>query len=215
MADNTAIGVWSTKASLPDERFRFSAAPMSISGADFVFVTGGQLPQATTRADIPWDTAAAVAAVGNTITVDAETQLVFAWTGNHNVVRVADAASLATCSLAGAQILADSAANGLDLSAPPTGASAIYLASSVGGDCAGGFKLTITVRDAALVADWHASTWSAVDATLSVARSDHTAAVWPEAGHPNSKVYIAGELRLALSLLSAQMTNQQMVDENT
>lgn len=139
-AYNTATNTWSVKASLPQERFRFSAAALSVSGSDFVFVTGGQLPSATIRANIPWDGPAAVLNVSNAITVESDTQLVFDWVGDHNVVRVPDAASLANCVesvINGAEVLAPSASKGLDLSEPPAGAAQIYLTSSVTGDCAG------------------------------------------------------------------------------
>ena len=59
---------------------------------------------------------------------------------------------------------------------------------------AAGHKLTITVRDPVLLASWESATWSTEEATLSVARSDHTAAVWPPAGHPSSQVYVAGKI---------------------
>jgi N-acetylneuraminic acid mutarotase len=209
-AYDPAADSWSQLAPLPTQRFRFSAAAVSVAGGEFVYVTGGQLASSATRADIPWDSAdAAIALAADGLTVDATTQLVFSWAGAaRGIVLLPDADALAACAVDGpdAVVLAAAAANGL-LMTPPAGVSTFFLSSSLPADCAAGYKLRVNVRGftaeasppaaaAAAAAgagqeDWGAAIWS-TGGELQQPRSDHTAVAWPVAGHPGSKVYIAG-----------------------
>ena len=199
---------WHSLAPLPEERFRFSAAAAILNGAEFVYVTGGQLPLTTTRADIPWDSPAAVTGAAGTIAVDAATLLVFSWSNNaRGLVQLPDADAFAACTVdsSDAIVLAPPSANGYSF-VPPHGSNHIYLVSGEAGECAAGFKLRVDVSGSAQISaslalsaalagqgqeDWTEAQWSNGGQMLT-ARSDLTAAAWPTAGHPGSKVYIGG-----------------------
>jgi hypothetical protein len=146
---DAAADTWAQLAAVPSPRFRFSSAAASIGGSDFIFVTGGQLPLATTRVDIPWDTPAAAMAVGGEITVDATSELVFTWSTStaHSLILLPDADALASCSTRGPGVTTLATANSSSFTlTPPARVSELYLSSAEPGDCAAGYKLRVIIR---------------------------------------------------------------------
>merc|ERR1719446_782069 len=85
-------------------------------------------------------------------TVALDTQVVFEWSGYHNVYQLPDKAAFDSCDFSKATKLASS--NGSPYTYKASSAGTVYFACEVGGHCRFNQKLALTVTGARKTIDW-------------------------------------------------------------